>query len=117
MNRAFTNILSSNVESAASFYENLLGMSRNFNSDWFVLLTHPECPSFEFGILDRAHATVPPEIAKPSQGVIVTFVVDDVETTFTKAKELGVKILQPPTDTPYGQRLSLIHISEPTRPY
>lgn len=122
MNRAFTNILSSNVDSAASFYENFLGMSRNFNSDWFVLLTHPECPSFEFGILDRNHATVPPEIAKLPQGVIVTFVVDDVETIFAKAKELGVEILQPPTDTPYGQRRLLmkdmdgttIDVSSPT---
>ena len=108
MKRVFTNILSSNVDAAASFYQALLGMSRHFNSDWFVVLTHEDCPTLEFGILDRENAIVPSGLGKAPQGVIVTFVVEDVEIVFAKAQSLGAAIIEPPTDLFYGQRRLLI---------
>jgi len=114
MKRAFTNILSTNVDEAANFYQELLGMSRRFNSDWFVILTHAGCPGIEFGILNRDNAIVPPEARKSPQGVMVTFVVDDVEPIFAKAKSLGATIIEPPTDTPYGQRRMLVQDTDGT---
>jgi hypothetical protein len=40
MQRCFTNILCADVDGTASFYENLLGMHRHYDSDWFVILSH-----------------------------------------------------------------------------
>lgn len=108
MNRAFTNLLVENVAASARFYEALLGMTRHGDFGWFVILTHPDMPGFELGLLDRTHGTVPAEIAAAPRGVVLTFVVDDVAAVHARAAEIGAEILQPPTDLPYGQRRLLL---------
>lgn len=108
MQRSFTNLLSGSVENTARFYEETLGMTRHFDSDWFVILTHAAIKNLELGILQRDHEIVPESIrAKPS-GVMITFVVDDCDLVFSKAEKHGVTIVEPPTDMPYGQRRMLI---------
>ncbi|MEM8575031.1 MAG: VOC family protein [Pseudomonadota bacterium] len=114
MKRAFANILSDNVDETANFYQDLLGMTRHFDFGWFVILTHPQLPTLEFGILDRSNEIVPPECATPPGGVIVTFVVDDVDVCHGRAKGMQAQILEPPTDMPYGQRRMLIRDPEGT---
>lgn len=109
MNRAFVNILSRDVGQTVSFYESLLGMTRAHDFGWFVILTHPDLASLEFGVLDRAHETAPADPAASTRGgVMVTFVVDDVEQCYARAKDLGSVIIAPPTDMPYGQRRMLL---------
>ena len=89
MNRAFTNILSSNVNKAANFYQELLGMTRHFDSDWFVVLTHANIEGLEFGILSNESEIVPEIVRASPQGVMVTFVVEDVAPIFEKAKSMN----------------------------
>jgi len=108
LDRAFTNILCSNVNAAAAFYQDLLGMTRHFESDWFVVLTHEGVQNLEFGLLDVENDIVPEAIKSGPRGVILTFVVKDVAPVFDKAKALHAKIIEPPTDMPYGQRRLLI---------
>lgn len=124
MQRCFTNILSSDVEVTASFYENLLGMKRHFNSDWFVILTHSDVSGLELGLLQRDHAIVPPLIQAKPAGVMVTFVVDDCDKVHEKAIGLEAEIIEEPIDMPYGQRRMLLRdpdgtvldVSAPTAP-
>lgn len=124
MKRAFTNILSSNVRKTAEFYEKLLGMTRHFDSDWFVILTHPDINGLEYGILQKDHETVPALARTEAGGAIVTFVVADCDRVHAIAKELNADILQDPTDMPYGQRRlllrdpdgTIIDVSAPTAP-
>ena len=104
MNRAFTSILCSNVDATAQFYQSLLGMTRAGDFGWFIVLSHDALPGFELGILARNHETIPPEVATRSGGVILTFVVDDVEAVHQKAKAVQAEVVQGPTDLPYGQR-------------
>ena len=104
MNRAFTSILCSNVEQTAQFYQSLLGMTRAGDFGWFIVLSHHAMPGFELGILDRHHETVPSGVTAQQGGVVLTFVVDDVEAMHQKAKAMRAHILQRPTDLPYGQR-------------
>ena len=104
MNRAFTSILCSNVEQTAQFYQSLLGMTRAGDFGWFIVLSHDAMPEFELGILDRHHETVPSGVTAQQGGVVLTFVVDDVEAAHQRAKALRADILQEPTDLPYGQR-------------
>ena len=124
MQRAFTNILSSKVYETARFYQSLLDMTRHFDSDWFVILTHPAVSGLEFGILDRNSDMVPTAIRAEPQGVMLTFVVEDVEPVHQQALKMDADILEAPRDMFYGQRRMLlrdpegtvIDVSAPTAP-
>lgn len=108
MQRCFTNILSNSVESTAQFYENVLGMTRHFNSDWFVILTHTAIEGLELGVLQRDNDIVPKAIRAAPAGIMITFVVEDCNSIHTEAIKNNVDIIEPPTDMPYGQRRMLL---------
>ena len=108
MQRSFTSVLSGDVQKSSAFYENLLGMTRHFESDWFVILTHKDIDGLEFGILQRDHAIVPSDIRAAPAGVIVTFVVTDCDEVYRKAVAAKASIIEEPTDMPYGQRRMLL---------
>jgi len=97
------------VNAAAAFYQDPLGITRHFNSDWFVVLTHKGIQNLEFGLLDVESDLVPETIKSGPRGVILTFVVKDVAPVFEKAKVLHANIIEPPTDMPYGQCRLLIN--------
>ncbi len=123
MDRLFFSILSEDVKQAASFYIDLLDMHVHFDSDWFVILKPSPNSPIEMGIIDKHHEIAPGDaVAERPSGVLPTFVVDDVEVIFTKAKAMGATIIEPPADMFYGQRRLLlrdrdamvIDISSPT---
>ena len=124
MTRAFTNILTDDVDATAKFYEDLLGMHRHFAADWFVVLVHGDRPGFELGILRRGHAIVPADIRDGTGGVILTFVVADTDACHARARDMGAEVIEPPRDMEYGQRRMLLRdpagvtvdISAPTVP-
>ncbi|MFQ1702568.1 VOC family protein [Loktanella agnita] len=104
MKRAFTNILSNDVEETAGFYQELLGMKRAGDFGWFIVLSHDEMPEFELGILNKYHDTIPRGLSSDPAGCIFTFVVSDLEEVNARAISMQTEILQEPTDLPYGQR-------------
>ncbi len=108
IDRAFTNVLVADVHTSAQFYETLLGMRRHFDSEWFVLLAHPDFPGFEFGVLDRNHETVPKSHNQTPQGLILTFVVGSVDEAYATALEMKATVVEPPRDMPYGQKRLLL---------
>jgi catechol 2,3-dioxygenase-like lactoylglutathione lyase family enzyme len=108
MERAFTNILASDVAATARFYEGLLGMRRLGDFGWFVLLGGGAGDRFELGILDRHHETVPAALAASPAGVILTFVVDDVHAVHDRARDMGVDVIEGPKDMFYGQTRLLL---------
>lgn len=106
-NRLFTNILSHNLEASKDFYLTLFDLSVNFNSDWFVHL-RAKNESLELGIIAYDHEIVPSGVETPIQGCYLTFVVDDVDAVFEKAKAAQFKIIEEPKDMFYGQRRLLV---------
>ncbi|GAB5471741.1 MAG: hypothetical protein Kilf2KO_47710 [Rhodospirillales bacterium] len=108
MQRLFTSILSGDVAAAARFYEALFGMRRHFDSDWFVILVHPGRPDLELGLLQRDHEILPADARAAPAGVLVTFVVDDLNLVLTRAAAMQAHIVEPPRDMPYGQRRLLL---------
>ena len=108
MQRCFTNILSGNVRKTAEFYEQILAMHRQFDSDWFVVLTHKSNENLELGILSRDHKFVPECARNPPTGIMITFVVDDCDSIHEKAINLGIQIIETPRNMPYGQRRMLL---------
>ena len=112
MKRTFTNILCKDPSQTATFYERLLGMKRHADFGWFIILTHEGMPGLEFGLLNRSHETVPDDLATTPAGVIVTFVVEDVEPYLSIARDISAEIVQEPTDLFYGQRRMLLRDPE-----
>lgn len=114
MQRCFTNILSDDVEKAATFYENILQLKRHFDSDWFVILTHDSLDGMELGILQRDSEIVPAAVRNAPAGIMITFVVEDCDAVFERARQFGAEIVEEPTDMPYGQRRMLLRDADGT---
>jgi predicted enzyme related to lactoylglutathione lyase len=108
MQRLFTNILTEEVAATAAFYENLLGMTPQFSSDWFVNLVAPDTPGLELGILSQTSDIVPARAQKAPAGVLLTFVVVDCDAVYERALSLNVLIVEAPRDMPYGQRRMIL---------
>lgn len=83
-------------------------MQRAGDFGWFSVLTHNDMPGFELGILKKDHENVPSDICKQSGGVILTFVVLNLEEMIEKAMEMDICILNGPTNMEYGQRRVLL---------
>ena len=102
--RILPNICSSNLPKSRDFYVALLGLAVKYDSDWYVQLCSSENREIEYGIIQRDHDLVPAEYQKVPTGMYITFVVEDVDQTFAKARAMGAPILQEPRNEFYGQR-------------
>jgi catechol 2,3-dioxygenase-like lactoylglutathione lyase family enzyme len=102
--RILINLCSDNLAESRDFYVSLLGCEVNYDSDWYVQLRCPEKDELEFGIIARNSELIPSKFQNAPTGMYVTFVVSDVDIVFTRAKTLGLKIIQEPRNEFYGQR-------------
>ena len=106
--RILTNICSDNLPQSKDFYVELLGFIVKYNSDWYVQLCSPKDSEIEYGIIQRCHELVPKEYQNAPTGMYVTFVVEDVDVIYKKAKEMNIPIVQEPRNEFYGQRRFLV---------
>lgn len=104
MQRSFTNILTEEVAATAAFYQEILGFEPRFSADWFVNLADPENPALELGILKQSSEIVPARAQRAPAGVILTFVVDDCDAVYERARAQNANIVEAPREMPYGQR-------------
>ncbi|RKF18750.1 hypothetical protein DBZ36_10160 [Alginatibacterium sediminis] len=98
------NICSSDLQASKRFYVELLNLDVKFESDWYVQLCSAENSEIELGIIDRYHDLVPLEYQQQPTGMYLTFVVNDVNTSFQRAQEMGVPLVSEPRNEFYGQR-------------
>ncbi|MEM1364779.1 MAG: VOC family protein [Pseudomonadota bacterium] len=124
MERCFSSILVEDPDTSARFYERLLGMTRHFESGWFVILSHSDMPALELGLFAKDHSDVPVVARGRPAGVLLTFVVADCDDVYEIAQRMGAVIAEPPRDMAYGQRRMIVldpdgaalDISAPTAP-
>ena len=102
-----TNICSDNLVESKNFYTKLFDFHVDFDSDWFIHLISKE-KNLELGIIDRTNEIVSKEFQNNPQGFYITFVVDNVDEIFNKAKLENFEIVSEPKDTFYGQRRLLL---------
>ncbi len=108
--RAFPTILSDRLAETRDFYVTLLGFEVGYDSDWFVSLQLREREgTHELGIWQVGHELVPATFRAEPAGMILTFVVDDVDDLHARARHSGLPIVAPPRDLFYGQRQMLLH--------
>ncbi len=110
--RGFPNVISSDLAGTTAWYVDLLGWVTEFDSDWFVHLTAPDDGGVELGIIAADHPIVPSGVVPGGGGILLTFVVDDVDSVHRRAIELGYRVVEPPTDLFYGQRRMIL--TDPT---
>ncbi|MFN3236992.1 MAG: VOC family protein [Pseudomonadales bacterium] len=92
------------LEKSAAFYCDLLGLKRNFVSDWIIQLADPDNDTIELMLQPRTDALVPRAFQKSPQGSSLVFVVPDCDVLFERAVAMGVEIIQEPKNEAYGQR-------------
>lgn len=95
MQRSFTIVLSADVNRAAALYENLSGMTRHFDSDWFVILTQASIEGLEFGILQRDPAIIPPDIRAAPAGAARNCVIPTIQYWTSVLQRTGCLIRLP----------------------
>lgn len=92
------------VEATARFYEQHLGMTRIFSSDWYVQLRSPADHPFEIAFIVQDHETIPEAGRGPTKGLILSYYVADAAAEASRLEQAGVTIVQPLRDEVFGQR-------------
>ncbi len=105
MERIITNILTEDLKATSETLEKLLDFIIEFDSDWFVIMAKG---NNRLSAFKRDSEFIPIDYQMKAQGVIITFVVENVEVYFTRANNLGLNIVEEPRDLPYGQRRMLV---------
>lgn len=101
---SFVILYHTDMTSARRFYEELLGLElRKVIYEWFV----------GYWVSEK-HETLcisasPEEVEKwgaSGKGVVIDFVVPDVDKLYVSLKSCGIEFIKPPTDKPWGLRIS-----------
>lgn len=93
------------IDASASFAKTHFGYEEAMAADGFVSLQHATAgPNLIF--LATGLATFKPsEIAGPAgQGLLLVFVVDDLDEQFKQIEKAGARVVTPPETEPWGER-------------
>lgn len=94
--RIVPDITSERMEESRVFYADFLGLNLAMDMGWIMTFVSPANPTAQITVLQKAPAAVP----SPN----VSIEVEDVAATHARAVALGVKIVYPLTDEPWGVR-------------
>jgi uncharacterized glyoxalase superfamily protein PhnB len=93
------------VNLSGKFLREHLGFEEKFSADGFAYLAHPDA-GMDIVLLRIGMAVLPEHMhTKKAQGIIVAFVVDDVEAEERRFRSSGVPITLPLQEDPWGERL------------
>ena len=98
-----TTVMADDVPGAVAFYVEQFGFAVRLDIGWFVTLHHDERP-YEMCVVERGHDSVPEAFRTAPAGVIVGFLVDDVDAVVERLVAAGTTIVEPTRDEPWGQR-------------
>lgn len=105
--RLFVNLAVDDLERSRVFYVAWFGFRVAFDSDWFVQLTTApagEEGGLELGLLPRESELLSTTDRRPPGGVMLSLVVDDVDSLHADMVADGVAIERAPENAFYGQR-------------
>jgi len=93
------------VAASASFVKRHFGFTEDMAADGFVSLSRKDV-GFQLIYLRKGLATLKPESLKHRQaeGVLVVFVVDDIDAEYRRLQEEGVAVLTPIETEAWGER-------------
>lgn len=90
---------------SADFARTHLGFTEEMSADGFIALTHPDA-GYNLALLRTGLPTFKPaRIAGPAgQGLLLAFVVEDVDAEFARINAAGAQVVTPPETEPWGER-------------
>jgi catechol 2,3-dioxygenase-like lactoylglutathione lyase family enzyme len=92
------------VVQTAGFYRSHFGFTPVFESDWYMHLKGDSASLHELAIIAFDHDTIPEPGRKPTEGLILSFYVEDAQAEAERLSAAGVPIVQPLRDEVFGQR-------------
>jgi catechol 2,3-dioxygenase-like lactoylglutathione lyase family enzyme len=97
---------------SAAFAEQHLGFREDMSADGFVSLSRPDV-GFNLVFLRTGLATFKPESMRDrhAEGLLIAFVVDDVDAECARLEQAGVAITTPLETEPWGERF--FQVSDP----
>ena len=94
-----------NVEASANFAKACFGFSEQMAAAGFVSLAHPTAGMNLIFLKIGLETFKPTEIAGPAgQGLLLVFVVDDLDAEFTRIEALDATVVTRPETEPWGER-------------
>jgi len=94
--RVVPNIGTDRMEESQKFYTELLGLRVVMDMDWITTLASPNNPTAQISLARGPTAGSTP--------ITITIEVEDVDAVHAKAVALGVPIIYPLTNEPWGVR-------------
>lgn len=93
------------VAASASFVKDHFGFAEDMSADGFVSLSRPDS-GFNLIYLRANLATLKPERlrGRRADGLLVVFVVDDIDAEYARVRAEGVPITTPLETEPWGER-------------
>lgn len=92
-------------QASADFVREHLGFTQAMSDDGFVSMEHPTAGVNLVFLRVGLPTFRPAAIAGPAgQGLLVAFVVDDVDAEFARMSAAGVQVVTPPETEPWGER-------------
>ncbi len=98
-------------EASAAFVEDHLGFTRQMEADGFVALARPDVGFRLIYLRVGLSSFTPASAAGPADGLLVAFVVDDLDAQAERLVAEGVELTTPPTTEPWGERY--LQVSDP----
>ena len=100
---SFVIIYHEDMQAARRFYEGVLGLEiRQIAYDWFIGYWISD--KHEMTLCISSSSDERATWGAGGKGVVIDFVVADVDETYARLVELGVAFVEPPTDKPWGLR-------------
>jgi predicted enzyme related to lactoylglutathione lyase len=93
------------VEASARFAMAHFGFTEAMSADGFVSLEHPTAGVSVIFLRTGLATFKPQEVAGPAgQGLLLVFVVDDLDAEFARIAGGGAHVMTPPETEPWGER-------------
>ena len=94
--RVVPDITCNRIHESRKFYTEFLGFDVAMDMDWVVTLVSPSNPTAQITMVQETGSAAP----QPN----ITIEIDDVDAVHAKAIGLGLKVVYPLTDEPWGVR-------------
>lgn len=108
--RIVPNIITEHFEASRDFYVELFDLVVSVElEDWYLQLMAPDDRSLNIGFAKPGRGlSAGLAAAAGSHPVVLTMHVDDVDTAFDRARQMGAPIVEEIRDEEYGQRHFLV---------
>lgn len=93
------------VEASAGFAREHFGFVDEMAAEGFVSLTHPDAGFNLAFLVTGLPSFTPADVAGAAgQGMLIAFVVEDLDAEFARIAAAGARVVTPPETEPWGER-------------